>query len=129
MIRKFFSPPTFKSEDDNFRTKFINRFAWSVIALLFVAMLPFIVNFPIDVNYTFFVLPGLIVVLSTAVFLFRRRYLNASGLIIVLLGWLGFGIQANTGLQTLAHRVCARRSTTHPNGIKNWKQQIKDFRN
>ena len=97
MIKKFFSPPAFKSEDDNFRTKFINRFAWSVIALLFVAMLPFIVNFPIDVNYTLFVLPGLIVVLSTAVFLFRRRYLNASGLIIVLLGWLGFGIQANTG--------------------------------
>lgn len=30
MIRRFFSPPVFEKEEDNFRAKFINDFAWVV---------------------------------------------------------------------------------------------------
>ena len=30
MIRRFFSPPVFDKEEDNFRARFINGFAWVV---------------------------------------------------------------------------------------------------
>ena len=34
MIKRFFSPPEFENDDDNFRARFLNVFAWVVIALI-----------------------------------------------------------------------------------------------
>ena len=40
MIKRLFSPPVFDNEEDNFRAKFINAFAWSVIVLLTISLIP-----------------------------------------------------------------------------------------
>jgi hypothetical protein len=42
MIRRFFSPPVFEKEEDNFRAKFVNGFAWMAIVLLTLAMIPYL---------------------------------------------------------------------------------------
>ncbi len=92
MIRKFFSPPVFEKEEDNFRARFVNGFAWVVVFILAFAMIPYLTREKIDL--TVIVLSGLILVLFAALFLLRRGNINASGLTIVTLGWLGLGIQA-----------------------------------
>jgi len=94
MIKRFFSPPVFEKEEDNFRAKFINGFAWVVIGLLAVAMIPYLTRATID--FTVVVLSGLIIVMFTALYLLRRGNISASGLVIVILGWLGLGLQAYT---------------------------------
>jgi GAF domain-containing protein len=94
MIRRFFDPPVFDQEELNFRAKFINGFAWSVIALLALAMLPHLLGTP--KNLTIAVFSGLIVVMLVALFVLKRGYVDASGTIIILLGWLGVAIQAYT---------------------------------
>lgn len=94
MIRRFFAPPIFDQEELNFRAKFINGFAWSVIALLGLAMLPHLLGNA--KNLTIAVFSGLIVVMLIAIFVLKRGYVDASGMIIVVLGWLGVAIQAFT---------------------------------
>ena len=94
MIKRFFSPPVFEKEEDNFRAKFINGFAWVVIGLLALAMIPYLTKEAIDL--TIAVLSGLIMVMLAAIYLLRRGNINASGLAIVILGWLGLGFQAYT---------------------------------
>ncbi len=94
MIRKFFSPPVFEKEEDNFRAKFINGFAWVVIGLLMISMLPYLSRDATD--YTVAVLAGLIMVMIAAIYLLRSRNINASGMTIIILGWLGLGFQAYT---------------------------------
>lgn len=94
MIRKFFSPPVFENDEDNFRAKFINGFAWAVIGLLVIALLPYI--FAPSRDFTIVILSGLIVVLLVSLFVLRRGRVAASGWLIVALGWLGIGFQAFT---------------------------------
>jgi GAF domain-containing protein len=94
MIRKFFSPPAFESDEDNFRAKFINGFAWVVSGLLVLGMIPYLLE-P-GGNLTIAILSGLIVVLLSSLVLLRRGYVNASAWVVVLLGWLGIGFQAFT---------------------------------
>jgi GAF domain-containing protein len=94
MIRNFFSPPTFETDEDNFRARFINGFAWIVSLLLFLAMIPYLTQDTID--STVAVLTGLILVMLSAIYLLREGNINASGMIIVTLGWFGLGIQAYT---------------------------------
>jgi GAF domain-containing protein len=93
MIRRFFSPPVFQQEENNFRAKFINGFAWSVIALLLFALVPQFIH---PKNFTIAVFSGLIMVMASALYLLRRGNVVASGIIIVVLGWLGVSIQAFT---------------------------------
>ncbi len=93
-MRRFFSPPIFESEEDNFRAKFINGFAWVVSGLLALAMIPYLIEPGGD--FTVIILSGLIVVLLTSVLLLRRGNINASAWVVVLLGWLGIGFQAFT---------------------------------
>ena len=97
MIKRLFSPPVFDNEEDNFRAKFINGFAWIVIALLSAALIPNL-GPGADENSatTIIVVTGLIFVMFLSLYLLRRGNLNASGLIIVILGWLGLGLQAFT---------------------------------
>lgn len=94
MIRRFFSPPVFEQEEKNFRAKFINGFAWSVIVLLLLAMAPHV--FGTAKNFTITIFSSLIVVMLVALFLLRRGNVDASGLIIIVLGWLGVSVQAYT---------------------------------
>jgi GAF domain-containing protein len=94
MIRRLFSPPVFEQEDKNSRAKFINGFAWSVIGLLLLAMAPHVFGNP--KNFTVAIFSSLIVVMLVALFLLRRGNVDASGLIIIVLGWLGVSIQAYT---------------------------------
>jgi len=94
MIRRFFSPPVFEKEEKNFRAKFINGFAWTVIGLLSLAMVPHL--FGTAKNFTLAVFSGLIVVMLVALYLLRTGKVDASGMVIVVLGWLGIGLQAFT---------------------------------
>ena len=93
MIRRWFSPPVFEQEEMNFRAKFINGFAWSVIALLLMALVPQFIH---PKNFTIAVFSGLIMVMMIALYLLHRGNINASGIIIVVLGWLGVSVQAFT---------------------------------
>lgn len=94
MIRRLFSPPVFEQEDKNFRARFINGFAWSVIGLLLLAMAPHVLG--TAKNFTVAIFSGLIVVMLVALYLLRRGNVEASGGIIIVLGWLGVSLQAYT---------------------------------
>jgi len=94
MIRKIFSPPLFDNDEDGFRAKFINGFAWVAIALLSLALASYLFSEARD--YTVYVLSGLILVLAVSLYLLRQKMITASGIILVSLGWLGIGIQAYT---------------------------------
>src|SRR6266545_8171499 len=93
MIRRLFSPPTFEQEEKNFRAIFINGFAWSVILLLFLALIPQLSH---PKNFSIGVFSSLIVVMSIALYLLHRGKVDASGILIVVLGWLGVSVQAYT---------------------------------
>ncbi|HSG44373.1 MAG TPA: GAF domain-containing protein [Anaerolineales bacterium] len=92
MIRSFFSPPIFENDEDNFRARFINGFAWVVIALLSYVIIDGGINISlISQDLTFL---GLIGVQGLALYLLRNGKINASGLIIVSLSWIGLTFQA-----------------------------------
>jgi putative methionine-R-sulfoxide reductase with GAF domain len=94
MIRRLFSPPVFQEEERNFRAKFINGFAWSVIVLLLLAMIPHLLG---DAkNFSIPIFSGLILVMLLALYLLHRGNVDASGMIIIGLSWLGVSIQAYT---------------------------------
>ena len=92
MIRRFFSPPVFEKDEDNFRARFINGFAW-LVTILFVIILAIYLKDP-PKDATILVLSALIIVMLTAIYLLHRGNINASGIVIVTLSWLGLGIQA-----------------------------------
>ena len=95
MIKRFFSPPVFDTEEANFRAKFINLFAWIVIvfvtAVLILGLIPGPNQHSIN---TISILGGLILVMFLSLYLLRRRNLIASGSILIVLSWLGLGLQA-----------------------------------
>lgn len=95
MIKRLFSPPVFDNEEDNFRAKFINGFAWIVIALFAISVVPTLgPNADENAGTTIIFLTSLILVFFASLYMLRRGNLNASGIIIVILGWLGIGLQA-----------------------------------
>src|SRR5215211_253004 len=94
MIRRLLSPPVFQEDDKNFRARFINGFAWSVIGLLLLAMALHLLGGA--KNFTIAIFSGLIVVMLVALYLLRRGNVEASGGIIIVLGWLGVSLQAYT---------------------------------
>jgi len=94
MIKRFFSPPQFEKEEDNFRAKFINGFAWTVIVLLVPIIILYSIN-PAD-DLTAPILSGLVAVLFLSLYLLRRRYVTASGIVVITLSWLALGAQAYT---------------------------------
>src|SRR5215813_9404362 len=93
MIRRLFSPPVFEQEEKNFRAKFINGFAWSVIVLLLLALVPQLIH---PKNFTIAVFSVLILAMSFTLYLVHRGNINWSGIFIILLGWLGVSVQAFT---------------------------------
>jgi len=94
MIRRLLSPPVFEQDEKNFRARFINGFAWSVIVLLLLAITPHLLGS--SKNFTLAIFSGLIVVMFIALFLLHHGKVDASGIIIVALGWLGVSVQAYT---------------------------------
>jgi GAF domain-containing protein len=94
MIRRLLSPPVFEQEEKNFRAKFINGFAWSVIVLLLLAITPH--TFGDLKNLTIVVFSALIMVMAAALNVLHRGNVDASGIIIIVFGWLGVAIQAYT---------------------------------
>jgi len=94
MIRNLFSPPVFENDEDNFRAKFINGFAWVGTILLALALIPYLIRR--QPGFTVIVLSALIIVLLFAIYLLRRGDINASGTVVIVLGWLGLGLQAYT---------------------------------
>lgn len=92
MIRKFLSPPVFEKEDDNFRARFINGFAWVAIGLLAIVILSDGLDFTI--NSTDTILLAIAIVQGVALYLLRKGNILASGRIIVVLGWIGLTLQA-----------------------------------
>lgn len=92
MIRSFFAPPVFEKDEDNFRARFINGFAWIVTVILSFVIISDGINISfISQDLTFL---GLVGVQGLALFLLRKRKISASGLTIVILGWLGITVQA-----------------------------------
>ena len=97
MIKRLFSHPVFDKEEDNFRAKFINGFAWVVIAIFVLSLITALgPNADENAGTTIIIVTSLIFVMFLSLYLLRRGNLNASGSIIVILGWLGLGIQAYT---------------------------------
>src|SRR6185436_8991852 len=94
MIRRLFSPPVFEQEEKNFRAKFINGFAWSVIVLLLFVITPHLFGDLKDP--TIVVFSALIIVMAAALYLLHQGNVDASGNIIIVFGWLGVAIQAYT---------------------------------
>ena len=94
MIRRLLSPPLFEKEEENFRARFINGFAWVAIVLLTLGIIPYLISPSGDL--TVFVPLGLIVVMLASLYFLRRRKINESAWIVVILGWLGIGVQAFT---------------------------------
>ena len=94
MIRRLFSPPVFDQEEKRFRAKFINGFAWSVIVLLVFVVAIHLLGEP--KNFTVTIFSGLIVVMLLALYLLHRGNVDASGTLIIVLGWLGVSMQAFT---------------------------------
>jgi GAF domain-containing protein len=92
MIKRFFNPPVFDNDEDNFRAKFINGFAWLATLVLLFVLSQYLGKSAVDLTVP--ILAGLTAVSVVALYLLRRGNINASGLLIVVLGWLGFGIQA-----------------------------------
>jgi GAF domain-containing protein len=89
-----FSPPVFDQEEKSFRAKFINGFAWSVVVLLVVVVAIHLFGEP--KNFTVAIFSGLIVVMLLALYLLHRGNVDASGTLIIVLGWLGVSMQAFT---------------------------------
>ena len=92
MIRKFFSPPVFENEEDNFRARFLNNFMWVVLLLLIPSTILYIIN-PGD-PYTVPILLSLIAFVLFSIVLLRQRYVNGSAWFAVLLLWLSIGGEA-----------------------------------
>ncbi len=95
MIKRFFNPPLFDTEEDNFRAKFINGFAWIATASLSIVLALGLPPSPQQHSITtIIILLGLILVMFLSLYLLRKGNLNASGSILIVLGWLGLGLQA-----------------------------------
>lgn len=94
MIRRFFSPPHFENEDDNFRARFINSVGIILIILLGISLIPQLSKRTPD--NTLLVLLALIGVMVLSLYLLHRGALRLSGILIVTLTWLGITFQAAT---------------------------------
>ena len=94
MIKRLLSAPHFDDLEQDFRAKFINGFAW--IAMTLIVIVTSIVAITGFTDYTVYVLIGLILVFALTIVLLRKRRLNLSAVVLVVLTWLGIIFQAYT---------------------------------
>jgi GAF domain-containing protein len=119
MIRQFLNAPHFESEDEIFRAKFINIFGLIVLGLLLVGIIPFL--FQDKFNFTVVVLAALIGVMLLSLYLLRKRHLNQSGIILVVLTWAGITLQAYTADGVKDVIVVGYIAVSLLAGIINWR--------
>ncbi len=97
MTQRLFSPPKFETEEENFRAKFINGFIWATILLISIALiLNLIPGIDKSADTTISILVSFIFVMLLSLYFLHRKNLRASGIVIVVLGWIGTGVQAYT---------------------------------
>ena len=94
MIRKLLSAPQFDDLEQDFRAKFINSFAW--IAMILLSFGTLIIAFTGFTDYTIYVLLGLISVFAVTIALLKKRLVDLSAVIVVVLTWIGIFFQAYT---------------------------------
>lgn len=94
MIKEFFKPPRFDSDEENFRAKFINGFAWVGVPLLAIGIIAYLRSPSGDL--TILILSGMIVLLLLARYLLQKGMVTTAGWVITVLGWTGIGLQAYT---------------------------------
>lgn len=94
MIKEFFKPPRFDSDEENFRAKFINGFAWVGVPLLAIGIIAYLRSPSGDL--TILILSGMIVLLLLARYLLQKGMVATAGWVITVLGWTGIGLQAYT---------------------------------
>jgi len=86
-IKRFFAPPVFEKEEDTFRAKFINGYAWISIFLMLIAAPPYLLRSKPNIS-TFVVTAVALAVMLTAIYMLRRGKIGVSGSIIITAGWL-----------------------------------------
>ncbi|HET9905490.1 MAG TPA: GAF domain-containing protein, partial [Anaerolineales bacterium] len=86
--------PHFDDLEQDFRARFINGFSWIGMTLLIAVTI--IISVTGFTDYTVYVLIGLIVVFALTIFLLKKRLLNLSALVLVVLTWIGIFFQAYT---------------------------------
>lgn len=87
VLKKIFAPPVFDKDEDNFRAKFINSYAWISILLMLVAAPVYLLQETFSLS-TIIVTITALAIMFTAIFLLRRGNISASGVIIVAVGLL-----------------------------------------
>lgn len=92
MIRRLFAPPPFETHDENFRARLINGTAWIILVLLAGSMIPQVRS--ATPAFTRYVFPSLMGVTILCLYLLHQRYLLLSGILLVVLTWLGVSVQA-----------------------------------
>lgn len=94
MIKWLMSAPRFDDLEQDFRSRFINGFAW--ISMSLITVVTIIIAVTGSTDYTLYVLTGLILVFALTLELLRRRKLNQSATVLIVLTWLGILFQAYT---------------------------------
>jgi GAF domain-containing protein len=94
MIKKLLSAPQFDDLEDDFRARFINGFAW--ISIVLITTITILIAATGATDFTLYVLIGLVFVFALTILLLRRRRLNQSAGVLIVLTWLGILFQAYT---------------------------------
>ena len=89
-IKRLFASPVFEKEEDTFRAKFINGYAWISIFLMLIAAPPYLLRSTPDIS-TIIVTAVALAVMLTAIYMLRRGKIDVSGSIIITAGWLLIG--------------------------------------
>jgi GAF domain-containing protein len=94
MIKRLLNPPHFDDLEEDFRARFINGFAW--ISLSLITIVTIVIAATGATDYTLYVLTGLIVVFVLTITLLRRKKLNLSAAVLIVLTWIGIFFQTYT---------------------------------
>lgn len=86
-IKRLFASPVFENEEDTFRAKFINGYAWISIILMLIAAPPYLLRSTPDIS-TVIVTAAALIVMFTALYLLRRGKIDISAAILTTAGWL-----------------------------------------
>lgn len=89
-IKKLLASPVFEKEEDTFRAKFINGYAWISIFLILIAAPPYLLRSKPDIS-TIIVTAVALAVMLIAIYMLRRGRIDLSGSIIITAGWVLIG--------------------------------------
>jgi len=87
LLKRIFTLPVFEKEDDNFRAKLINSYAWISIVLMLIATPVYLMQTTLNF-FTLIVTFAALAIMFTAIYLLRRGKISASGVIMITTGLL-----------------------------------------